>query len=374
MSRVVVVGAGAIGSHLLSHLARSSRVSKVTIIDAERYDASNVRGQQIDVRHVGLAKAIVQARRLRRINPDLPVVPLVSTVEDVPLGALRGDVLVACLDSRIARMAVNQIAWRLRASWIDAGVDGDAGLARVRVFQPAEGAACLECAWDQPDYDALEQRYACGADTSPGATRAPAALSALAASLQALECEKLLAGDHAHSLSGRDVLMDTTHHTHSVTAYPRNPSCRMPDHSGWHIGTFNGTPSSTTLDEVLAIGSTLRGASDDLAIGVAGQRFVTELACAGCGTRQPAFRLERSVRGPNSRCPDCNGSLAAVGFHVYDHVPAGQVPVDAMSRPLSRLGIREHDVITLSTPLLAAHYEIGSQRNVAMWGAGDVET
>src|SRR6185436_3680323 len=113
MAHVVLVGAGAIGSHLLPHLARSPQVSRITVIDRDRYDAGNTRGQLIDARDIGRPKALAQATRLRRINPELQVIPIRSSVERLPLGALRASVILAALDSRKARMIVNQMAWRL---------------------------------------------------------------------------------------------------------------------------------------------------------------------------------------------------------------------------------------------------------------------
>lgn len=49
---------------------------------------------------VGKSKALVQARRLRKINPMLEVTALHIAVEEVPLGLLRGAAIPGCLDSR----------------------------------------------------------------------------------------------------------------------------------------------------------------------------------------------------------------------------------------------------------------------------------
>jgi hypothetical protein len=93
--------------------------------------------QDIDKRDIGRPKADVQAPRLHRINGGLEVAALNIAVEDVPLGALRADVMLACLDSRRARLVVNQAAWRLGVPWINAGVDGSDLLVRIQTFLPA---------------------------------------------------------------------------------------------------------------------------------------------------------------------------------------------------------------------------------------------
>ena len=45
-----------------------------------------------------------------------------AAANDVAMGLLRGDLMVACLDSRASRQAVNEIAFRLGVPWIDLGV------------------------------------------------------------------------------------------------------------------------------------------------------------------------------------------------------------------------------------------------------------
>jgi adenylyltransferase/sulfurtransferase len=359
MAEVIVVGAGAIGSQVLQHVARSPYVSRITLIDRDRYDAANVRGQHIDTRDVGRSKVWVQARRLRRINPDLPVVPICGAVEDQPLGRFRGSLILAALDSREARMVVNQAAFRLRVPWIDAGVHADGMLARVRVLVPGDDAPCLECGWDQADYDALHQVYPCAPGVRPGSTGASSALGAVAAAVEAIECDKVLAGDLAHALVGRDVLIDTRHHLHSVTRHRRNPSCRMPDHAGWQITAINAAPDAMTVDELLAIGSALRGAGASLAFRVAGQRLFTELQCAACDAVHATCRTARLAGRPRQHCPWCGGNLRATGFGLHDFVSETAVPAGVREQPLSAIGVRVRDVITLRTPELDAHFEMG---------------
>lgn len=73
---VVIVGAGNIGSHAVPLIARTPEIGRVTIIDRDRYDETNVRSQDIAPADVGRPKALVQARRARRINPALVVTAL----------------------------------------------------------------------------------------------------------------------------------------------------------------------------------------------------------------------------------------------------------------------------------------------------------
>src|SRR6185295_12516568 len=232
--RIVVVGAGGnIGSHLVPHLARMPNAGHVTLIDRDVYEAKNLSSQDISPGDVGKRKVGVQARRMRRINHELQAEAIFDAVERVPLGKLKADVILACLDSRIARQHVSQFAWRLGVPLIDSGVEPTSLLARVNVYLPGPDSPCLECAWDDRDYDALEQTYPCaGFVSNAAATNAPSTLGALAASLQAIECQKLLSGQFESVAVSKQVLIDAAHHKHYVTAFRRNPNCRF-DHEVW---------------------------------------------------------------------------------------------------------------------------------------------
>jgi adenylyltransferase/sulfurtransferase len=223
------VGLGNIGSHLATLVGRNEAVGRLVLIDFDSYAEDNLSTQAIQTEDIGEPKTLVQARRVERIRPSLTVETLCARVQDVPLPRLRGDVILTGLDSRSARQHVNEAAWRLGVPWIDAAVDGPGLLVRVAVYVPGLELPCLECAWDDSDYQALEQAYPCQPGSgAPPASNSPASVGACAAALAAVECQKLLR-DRDRLLGGREVLLDLNHHTHFLTALRRNPRCRF-DH------------------------------------------------------------------------------------------------------------------------------------------------
>jgi molybdopterin/thiamine biosynthesis adenylyltransferase len=210
---LVIVGLGNIGSALAALAARMP-IGRVTLVDSDTYCEKNLGSQVMFPGDVGKPKAKIQAQRVRQIRPGLEVRAVNARVEDVPLGMLRADVILAGLDSRTSRRYVNQAAWRLGVPWIDAAVDAPGLLARVNVYVPGQDAPCAECAWDDGDYAALEQAYPCQPDgNGVAATNAPASLGAVTAGMMAVECQKLLDGDMEHLLDGRQVMLDLRHHT-----------------------------------------------------------------------------------------------------------------------------------------------------------------
>ncbi|HLF84580.1 MAG TPA: ThiF family adenylyltransferase [Blastocatellia bacterium] len=359
---VVVVGAGGnIGSHLVPHLGRMPRVGLVTLIDKDVYEAGNLQTQDIAPRDVGKLKALAQARKLRRINPSLRVEAISDAVERLPLGRLRADVILSCLDSRIARQHVNQFAWRLGVPLIDTGVDGGGLLARVNVYVPGADSPCLECAWDDRDYEALEQTYPClGVAASVAATNAPSSLGALAASLQAIECQKLLSGQADRAAVSEQVLVDASYHKHYVTAFRRNPNCRFSGHDVWHIRRLDCSVKDLTLAQALELVPARISKNGPPALRIEGKPFVKRLACTNCGAVRSLLRLECSLRNNQTRCGKCGRRMIATGFDVLERLSASVVSRNVLGRSLGSLGLRSGEVFSVGDDEGELHYELGN--------------
>jgi hypothetical protein len=159
----VVLGCGNTGSHVAPHLGRQQGISRVILVDPDVYEPANLRSQDIRLEDVGRPKVRVQADRLEAIRPELEVLSFESRLEDVPLGYYQDSVAISCLDSRVARLQLNQIVWRIGSTLIDTAVDAASRLCRVSVFVPGERNPCIECGWSPDDYQLLEQVSACDA-------------------------------------------------------------------------------------------------------------------------------------------------------------------------------------------------------------------
>jgi adenylyltransferase/sulfurtransferase len=358
---VAIIGLGAIGSETVAQGVRMPGVTRLILVDPGRYEASNLSSQAIEAGDVGRRKVDVQARRARRRRPGLEIETFARRVEDVPLGKLRCDLFLADLDSRRARQTVNQIAWRLGIPWIDAGVHAGADgalLARVNVYLPGRDQPCLECAWGPDDY-AAEQTYPCqGPASEPAATGAPPGLGALAASMQVLEAQKLLAGQIDRSAIGRQVLVDAAWNRHFVTSYRRNPECRF-DHETWRIKR-NGMQESQALRLALGLGRRIRGDTGPaVLLQVEGETFVRRLTCRHCGRQEALAHLWRRLAARRRVCPHCGGELAASGIDMTEGLRAADLGPRALAMPLGRFGLRAGDVVTLTRDGRAEHVEIG---------------
>lgn len=354
---VTLVGAGGnIGSHLAPHLARMPGVGRVVLVDPDTYEPKNVRSQDVLPADVGLPKVDVQRSRIERINPALGVRTFDAFVEDVPMGLLRADVIIAAVDSRIARQSINEIASRLGATWIDTGVDAAGLLARVNVYEPGMDVPCLECAWDQIDYDALETSYPClpGRDRV-AATNAPSWLGALAASLAAGECEKLLNGNTDDVLVSRQVYIDARHHRHYVTGYRRNPACRF-DHQTWEINPLEIDVEQATLGE---LADQFCNGRSEITLQLERHAFTRSLLCSrGCEVDFDGIVIADRLPVPLRNCPHCGEELTSPGFERFERVQLAALTESESRLQLSEIGLQPGDVVTVTAQKALSHYEL----------------
>ncbi len=353
---LVVAGAGGnIGSHLVSHLGRMASVNRVTLIDPDAYETANLLGQDISASDVGKKKVRVQAKRLKSINSEVEITTLAEPVENVPLGRLRGNVLLACLDSLSARQVVNRAALRLGIPWIDAGVRSEGLLARVDVYLPGEKRPCLECGWNDKDYRNLDQVLPCAKEAAAPPTNAPSSLGALAASLQAVECSKLLADSPYRAEPGSQILIDAAHHNYYFSRFQRNPDCRLPDHRPRAIEMLDKRPGEIVLGEAIGLG----GFRYELArLRVEGKIFLLGLTCQGCGRRRSLLRLAASLRPGNVQCRRCKASMVAGGFDTSESLELASLSSASLDRSLESLGFRSGEVFSVGDGRREKHFEL----------------
>jgi len=357
---VVAVGAGGnIGSHLVPHLARTPGVGRIVLVDGDVYGASNLWSQQIRRRDLGRPKVAVQRRVLREIDTTLAVVAIAARVEDVPLGHLRGDVLLSAVDSKAARRTINAIATRLGMPWIDAGVNGDASLARVTVYRTGDDEPCHECAWDVHDYATVHERAPCSRDATAAPTNAPSSLGALAAAVQALACRHVLAEAWAAARVGCEVVLDAAGLRMLVSTLRRNPRCRF-DHARWSIAPHAIDVAACTVADAFALARRTLDTRDDVAITIAGQLFATRLSCLSCDTTRTLAPYLFARLGPVAAvCDACRQPMRLGGFDAFDWLRPADVPAELHESPLTSLGIRPGDVVTVSDAHRTAHLECG---------------
>jgi molybdopterin/thiamine biosynthesis adenylyltransferase len=142
----VVVGCGALGSHVASHLARAG-VGRLILADRDFVEWHNLPRQALYAEEdaaAGLPKAVAAARRLRQINSLVEIEDHVvdvnaDTVEQLIAGA---DVVLDGADNFEVRYLVNEACVKRGVPWVYGGVLGTYGL--TTAILPGE-TPCLRC-------------------------------------------------------------------------------------------------------------------------------------------------------------------------------------------------------------------------------------
>ncbi len=187
--RAVLVGCGALGSVLAGTLVRAG-IGALRLIDRDYLELSNLQRQTLfdedDVAE-DLPKAEAAARKLRRVNSQVEIEPVVADLhadnaEPLCAGA---HVILDGTDNLETRFLLNDVAVKHEIPWVYGACIGAEGL--VLPILPRQ-TACLRCIWDEPPPP--------GSLPTCDTVGVLASAVSVVASLQAVEALKILMGRH----------------------------------------------------------------------------------------------------------------------------------------------------------------------------------
>ncbi len=142
-ANVVVIGAGGLGSPVLTYLGCAG-VGSIKIVDLDTVDITNLNRQFFYAEEeLGQAKATLAAQRIKRQNPHIQVVDICTklTAENVDNILSEATVVVDCVDNIDTRIIVNEYCVTHDIPFVEAGIDGMYGfVTAVRKSSP-----CLAC-------------------------------------------------------------------------------------------------------------------------------------------------------------------------------------------------------------------------------------
>lgn len=195
-AKVLVVGAGALGNEVIKNLTLFG-VGTIFVCDFDRIELSNLT-RSILFREKDAYehsyKAEVAAKRAMEINPQIKVIPIVGNLfSEVGLGIYKDvDVVIGCLDSRIARYLLNRLCMRVGKTWIDGSIENMTGV--VKVYSP--GINCYECNLSREEFNNIMLRTGCAdvvrAQTSAGRVATTPISASIVGAMQAQEAMKII--------------------------------------------------------------------------------------------------------------------------------------------------------------------------------------
>lgn len=259
-AKVLVVGAGALGNEVIKNLTLFG-VGTIFVCDFDRIELSNltrsVLFREKDA-YEHFYKAEVAAKRAMEINPQIKVIPIVGNLfSEVGLGIYKDvDVVIGCLDSRIARYLLNRLCMRVGKTWIDGSIENMTGV--VKVYSP--GINCYECNLSREEFNNIMLRTGCAdvvrAQTSAGRVATTPISASIVGAMQAQEAMKIIHTSDGEptpfkTLSGkmwRFEGMTNTINTYKYSSWKNN----CPAHERWtEIIQCDELSADTKVKEVL---------------------------------------------------------------------------------------------------------------------------
>jgi adenylyltransferase/sulfurtransferase len=216
-SRVVVVGAGALGTVIANHLVRSG-VGYVRLIDRDLVELSNLQRQTLfdeDDAQLNLPKAIAAQKRLNKINSTVTVDAVIVDLNlDNAEELLSGfDVIVDGTDNFMTRFLINDVAVKYNIPWVHGAAVSSRGM--FAVFKPGI-TPCYRCLFPHVPSSNGETCDTIGV-LSP--------LTDIIGSFQAIETIKLLIGSSATTPNLEQIdIWDHTSMQMDISE-GRNPNC-----------------------------------------------------------------------------------------------------------------------------------------------------
>ena len=215
-AKVLVVGAGGLGSPALLYLAGAG-VGTIGIVEFDTVEISNLPRQALHHMHdLGRSKARSAQQAIADNNPDVNVV-LHETCLSAgnALDIIRGyDVVVAAVDNLPTRYLLNDACVFLKKPLVEASVLTYEG--QCTVFLPGKG--CYRCLYPAPPPPGLMP--------SPASAGVLSILPAVLGPIQAMETLKLIMGI-GELLSGRLLLFDALAMEFREVRTRRDPNCAV---------------------------------------------------------------------------------------------------------------------------------------------------
>ena len=214
-ARVIVVGAGGLGSPAAMYLAAAG-VGHIGLVDDDRVDLTNLHRQLLhDTDDVGRAKTDSARERLAGINPHVDVATHETRLSSAnALEILRGyDVVLDGTDNFPTRYLVNDACVMLGVPNVHGSISRFEGQASI--FAAPDGP-CYRCLFPEPPPPGSVQSCAEGGVFG--------VLPGLIGTIQATETLKLLLGI-GEPLVGRLLLFDALRMQTRTIALRRDPSC-----------------------------------------------------------------------------------------------------------------------------------------------------
>ena len=215
-ARVLVIGAGGLGSPVLQYLAAAG-VGTIGVIDDDTVDASNLHRQVIhDADRVGMPKVDSALAAVRRQNPNVTLRPYRQRLTGETAAGLFADydLVLDGTDNFATRYLANRVAAAQGKPLVGGALTQWEG--QVSVWDPARGGPCYECIFPEAPAPGLVPTCAEAGVAGP--------LPGIIGSVMALEAVKAITGA-GEGLRGRMLIWDGLYAEARVIQLKKRAGC-----------------------------------------------------------------------------------------------------------------------------------------------------
>ncbi|TDK42240.1 HesA/MoeB/ThiF family protein [Antarcticimicrobium luteum] len=215
-ARVLVIGAGGLGSPALLYLAAAG-VGTIGVIDDDAVDGSNLQRQVIHTEaRIGTPKVFSAELAIRALNPHVAIRPYHRRLDEEIAGELFADydVILDGTDNFASRYLANRTAVAQGKPLISGALAQWEG--QVSVFDPARGAPCYQCIFPQAPAPGLAPSCAEAGVIAP--------LPGVVGAMMAVEAVKVIA-DAGAPLRGQMLIYDALYGETRKFALKRRADC-----------------------------------------------------------------------------------------------------------------------------------------------------
>jgi len=359
-SRVMVVGAGALGNEIVKNLALLG-VGTILIVDFDIIESSNLsRSILFRAGDEGRNKAEVAARRAKEINPDIKAIAMTSNVVyDIGLGLYKYmDVIIGGLDNREARLSINQSCWKVNRPWIDGAIEVLHGVAKV--FIPPDGA-CYECTLNELDYKLLNMRKSCALLTKDdlllGKIPTTPTISSIIAGIQVQEAVKIIhKRPEIPALKGRGIFFNGQNFDSYVIKYQRKEEC-LSHETYKNIIELDKSTTSTTLSEALDLVRKYLGKDAILEFD---KDILLEFICNKCQKKERVLKSLGRTSIKEAKCPLCGEERIPEIIHSVSG------DEDFLDLTLNQIGIPLWEILTGRREMDMVYLEFSADKELIL--------
>ncbi|MCQ2417060.1 MAG: HesA/MoeB/ThiF family protein [Oscillospiraceae bacterium] len=148
-AKVLVIGAGGLGSPVILYLAASG-IGTIGIADADCVDVSNLQRQIIhNTERVGVSKVASAISSAEKLNPDVRLIPHSCYISSENIGNIIRDYdfIMDCTDNFDSKFLINDACVAQKKPFSHAGILGYQG--QLMTYIPGKGP-CYRCIFEAP--------------------------------------------------------------------------------------------------------------------------------------------------------------------------------------------------------------------------------